>query len=420
MTSIDLAPRQVPLPATLGLGFVLEGPAGGWDWEGTSAIHLLAEDGAPRHVEPAALVALVAWTNFLRSRGRNVILDESLKSPYSWNTGLLRGLAGQGARSADVTPTPQYFPLCEIKGEEAISAISKGVIQTLHITGPQAISALGGAIHEILRNAEEHSESTTPTLFAAGYFKLERRVTFAVADTGVGIRSTLLRKRVLLNNEDDAVAIEKAIQPRITGAGKPGIATAPDNAGLGLHTTRMSALDSRGAMLVCSGTAAFMEKGFGTARTQPVPRWWGTLVCVTLYPEKAGSFSLTPAGIGSTGVTPIHFGKAPTDALLFHPPIDAVRFAANKSWAREQRPAVIAALTSGRDVGVDFSGATYTTQSAMHALLHEPIAQIGLAAVSKLHFIRTSPQIEAVIRLVTNYALSEPEGSLGSTKHGDQ
>jgi hypothetical protein len=115
-------------------------------------------------------------------------------------------------------------------------------------------------------------------------------------------------------------------------------------------------------------------------------------------------------------VIPIHFGKGPADAFIFIPPVDEARFAANKSWAREQRPEILSALKNGKHVAIDFTNAVYTTQSAIHALLHEPIAQLGLSALSNLHFVRTSPQVAAVIRLVTNYALSQPDPSVGNAE----
>jgi hypothetical protein len=117
---------------------------------------------------------------------------------------------------------------------------------------------------------------------------------------------------------------------------------------------------------------------------------------------------------------PIHFGQAPADAVLLRPPVDAARFAANKSWAREQRPTIMTALKSGQHVGIEFSGATYTTQTAMHALLHEPIAQLGLPGLANLHFVRASPQIEGVIRLVANYALAQPDAALENSESDDQ
>jgi hypothetical protein len=416
MNTTDATAKQVPLPQVLDFEFVLNGPPGGWDWDGVEPILVGGAAGPPVHIEPSALVALSAWVAFLRKRDRRVTIAENLKSPYTWRTGLLAALIGRTALSQSVSPTPDFYPLCSVAGEEGIGAVCTGVIQTLQIKGQQAIQALGSSIREILQNAEDHSESTTPTAFAAGHFRTQRRVTFAVADTGVGIRSTLLRKHVLLPEEDDAVAIEKAIQPRITGAGKPGVPKAPHNAGLGLHTTRMFARDCRGAMMVWSGEGCFREPSHEASEFTIVPRWRGTLVCVTLYPERSGLFALTPRGAGSTGTEEVHFGPPPTGAVVFRPPVDSIGFAASKAWCCEAQPGLHEALAVGRDVCLDFAGALYTTQSALHALLFQSLDQLGPAAASRLHVVKAGKQIEAVIRLVVNYALSDdPASDTGSS-----
>jgi signal transduction histidine kinase len=209
-------------------------------------------------------------------------------------------------------------------GENHIPEIASSASITLRIVSDQASLALGSAVREILQNAEDHSESEEPTLFAAGYFRTSRRVTFAVADTGIGIRATLFRKGILLPEEDDGKAIVKAIQPRVTGAGVRGNPQAPNNAGLGLHTTRMFAQDCRGEMFVWSGSNYFRERGRGHSEVTAAPRWRGTLVYVSLYPDQAGAFPLRPRAIGSSDTIEIHFGRGPENSVLFKPPVDAV------------------------------------------------------------------------------------------------
>jgi hypothetical protein len=152
--------RQVPLPEVLNFDFVLGGPSGGWDWDGDEPLLITAAGGPPVHIEPPALVALAAWVTHIRSRGRSVTIGENLKSPYTWRTGFLSALVGNSAPSQRVSPTPDFYPLCAVAGEDGITACSVGVIQTLQIKGQQAIQALGGSIREMLQNAEDHSESS--------------------------------------------------------------------------------------------------------------------------------------------------------------------------------------------------------------------------------------------------------------------
>ena len=159
-------------------------------------------------------------------------------------------------------------------------------------------------------------------------------------------------------------------------------------------------------MLVWSGEGCFRESSRGAGEFKTVPRWRGTLVCVTLYPDRAGLFALTPRGTGSIGVEAVHFGPPPTGAVVFRPPVDSIGFAANKTWYRENEPLFREALVANRHVCLDFAGALYTTQSALHALLFQSLDQLGSVAASRLHVVKAGKQVETVIRLVVDYSVA--------------
>lgn len=396
---------KIFLPEVLNLDVVLKGPEiMGWPWNPQeSIIEIMAQEKAPRHVEPIALVAFSAWAAYLRRKNYKIIVDDSLKSPYLLRIGFLRALGGDPPWSDQVHANDGIFPLCRVHGERGVEAIGSGVAKTLNIPGEHASAALTHAISEIVRNAEEHSQSETATSFAAGYFRSQGRVSFVVADTGIGITKTLRRKGILMASEGDVDALLKAVQPHITGAGpikKPG---APDNAGMGLHLTRLAAQDCKGEMILWSGSGCFQERN---RRTEIIstPIWNGTLVSVTLYPERMGALIVPTLAVGIGGI-PIFFDAGPSEALRLEPPIDSVGFAADKAWYREQRPRLMEALNMGQSIRVDFKKALYTTQSALHALLYQPLQEYGPTALSFIHFSSAGNQLKTVVRLVISYAL---------------
>lgn len=398
--------KELYIPKNLGwaeVGRLAEQP--GWGVAGGEEVHVVADQGAPDHIEPLALVMLASWAISRRRDGVRILVDDSVKGRYTWNTNLLLALGAELPWSDEVKANESFYPLCRVCQERRVKALGPSVARLLHIPGGESSSELIKAISEIVRNAEEHSESETAASFACGFFRSQRRVSFAVADTGRGIRRSLLRKRVLNEQHDHAAAIERALQPHVTGAGRPGIPGAPDNAGMGLHNTRMATRDCGGELVIWSGDACFRERGRTPGEISPSPFWQGTMVSVTLYTDRIGVFSATQRSAGGGGGTALFFGEGPPEALELTPPIDEAGFAADKAWYREHRAQVAAALAQGRAVKVAFKGATYSTQSALHALLYEPIVEVGPAALQLLYFSQAGQQVRSVLRLVVDYAL---------------
>jgi hypothetical protein len=227
----------------------------------------------------------------------------------------------------------------------------------------------------------------------------------------VGILRSLRHKGVATLDDDDASAIEKAIQPFVTGAGRRGNPRAPNNAGLGLHTTRSFARDCGGEMVILSGAGCFWQEGTRPHRLlalAPPARWQGTVVSVTLRPGQIGAFALGSAQLGlSAGSSDLWRLEPPPGALLLSPPVDSARFAADKEWYREHRPEVMEALAAGRAVHVDFGKAVYTTQSAIHALLAEPVRTHGVRALELLTFGRGGHPLREAVTLVLNYSFAD-------------
>lgn len=80
-------------------------------------------------------------------------------------------------------------------------------------------------------------------------------------------------------------------------------------------------------------------------------------------------------------------------------------FSEDKDAAKKIRTEIIMpSLYENKTVVLDFSGVTSSTQSFVHALVHEPLQKFGEAALSKLEFRSCAPQIKSLVQLVVDYS----------------
>jgi hypothetical protein len=362
-----------------------------------------------RHAEPIGLVALAAWVDRLGRRGSQVIIHDSVKSRYAWNTGILSALAGKTPFCKDVKLAGEWFPLCRAAGTAMIDALGGEVSILLNVPSSDAKEALAYTICEMVRNAHEHRRTDCPIFFAAGWFRTQGRLTFAVADAGIGIPAHLRIARRVTEQDDDSVAIERSLQPYVTGAAPPEDIGAPTNAGMGLYMTRRIVASCGGEFLVQSSGARFLERGGDAGSIGVCKPWKGTLIQVTLRVHQMKSFSALFQSLVAGGQAEpdlkLHFASGPKEGADFEPPVDQAGFAANKGWYEENRQVLYDELADNGVVNINFKNAKFTTQSAIHALLYDPIRRLGPRVLEDIWFDNASPQIRAVLRQVVSYAL---------------
>ncbi|MGI9304596.1 MAG: STAS-like domain-containing protein [Gammaproteobacteria bacterium] len=81
-------------------------------------------------------------------------------------------------------------------------------------------------------------------------------------------------------------------------------------------------------------------------------------------------------------------------------------FAEDKDWARKIRISkILPALARGEEVGLDFAGIHYATQSFVHALIGEALKKHGEECLDQLDFKNCSTQLQSLIELVVDYSL---------------
>ena len=81
-----------------------------------------------------------------------------------------------------------------------------------------------------------------------------------------------------------------------------------------------------------------------------------------------------------------------------------VDFAENKDVAKDLRiTKIMPTSADGRDIVLDFSGVSGTTQSFIHALISEPIRRFRDVALEKIHYKNCSDVVKEVIKTVSEY-----------------
>lgn len=398
----------IHLPPALDASFVQRGlGALGWGLPDPPVVWLSAKAAPPEYVGPLALVALAAWATAVRAAGCRIQLHDSLKTPYLSRTGLLQALASDAPEGEQVEERPEYLPLCRFRSTSQAERTMGKLAQVLHLQQVDAVQAVNTALRELGINAAEHGRSEHGAWVAAGYFPGRREVLIAVADLGVGIPAHIGQKGLLAPEDDDARAIEKAVQYRITGAGEPGVPEAPDNGGIGLHLARCYAQSCRGELRIHSLRGLFIDQGRDTERLGAAEsRWPGTLVSLLLRPDQLNKHRGLPfpTAVSGAGVR-LRQGPGPAGALVLRAPVDAQGFAADKAWCIAKRPALWEQLRAGGAVCLDFNGATYTLHSAVNALLGAPLREGGRAWAERIWVHNTRGPIEEILQVVLADAL---------------
>lgn len=376
----------------------------------------LISDRPISYVDPVACTMLAAWAHHRAALSNPVVIDDSVKSPYTWRVGLLSALAG---RSRELeTATDRMVQITNLPTQDRIQPFLAKLRAVMHLD-PETSDALAYCLSELLRNVFEHSGSRPGAFVAASHFKASDRVTISVADLGMTVPAHMKRQFSPDRPLDEEAALRVALEPRATGSDD-----LKRNAGLGLYMTRRIADFTGGKFWLLSGGHCARNDGNpsilggrGEVTISPVAnRWEGTVVALTLYPGRMqmGSFvnavSMANAEVGG-GVASLLpdtiFRKKeslPGSVMVDVPP-DASNIAQDKIAAAELREnKVMTALREGKSVTLNFARVWLTTQSFMHALLAGPLAEIGKEQLaSKLCFRACSTQVREIVRMVIGY-----------------
>jgi anti-sigma regulatory factor (Ser/Thr protein kinase) len=353
-----------------------------------------------------------AWGTRRRARGWPVRIDDTLKSPYAWKSGLLAILAGR-----QIPPSAKHqLPPSVFVSEHTMATKIDDLMEGLAIPDGSTEQAVQHAIEDLCRNVFHHAATNGEGAHVAASFDhVAGRVRIGVADCGRGIARDI---RDNLGDEmTDAQAVRIAVEPEVSGSAQLGL-----NRGVGLYIVRRLALAAKGAFWIRTGRVLVTASSISPEESVPHVRevtseWRGTAVAVTFhagniddYPSVMAAITADIEGQGPRFKEVQFFRQAPVQPgwtrVLVPPDVAKTALDRDRAFAlaREQ---IVPALHSGDGVIVDFSNTKMATQAFCHALVVPVCISFGADVLRRLRFVACSSQVTAMIRTGIHYALRE-------------
>ncbi|MDP3778436.1 MAG: ATP-binding protein [bacterium] len=195
----------------------------------------------------------------------------------------------------------RFIPLTQVKNSDDMDYFLKELVPLLHIQGkPKRVRAIQHIFSELIRNVLEHSESRHGAIVCAQYFKSSNRIAIGVADSGIGLKSSLKKSYPVPN---DLEAIKLALTPGVTGTTrKPG--GTEQNAGFGLFLIKSIAYAGSDFFAIISGEQMYKllqrkdtivrlngDPFLDRHRITPIPTWNGVAVGVDISLDQTEEFT---------------------------------------------------------------------------------------------------------------------------------
>jgi hypothetical protein len=257
---------------------------------------ILLDFAALRRVSPGALAALVTTvTRWLRRHQKVVFLnlDQCVITGYLQRMDVLRGCG------ADLPETfrrhdsmGRFVPVqlvdhdVEKLGNQMAACLAPGGEDYNHPHAP-LYDLAWYVFTETANNARQHSRGLGYA--AAQVTRSEGLVRLAVADNGRGIRQSFMDAGLSwAEGLSEGEAILKALEPRVSSKGRP------TNEGVGLTLVSGLVQQTRGWLLVVSGTGAVRLRPGYVPEVQALPdgaRFEGTLVVTAFRQQDVTDFA---------------------------------------------------------------------------------------------------------------------------------
>lgn len=217
-------------------------------------------------------------------------------------------------------PAGRFIPLTKVQNSKEISKFISDMVPLLHLA-PEQSRSIKYIISELVRNVIEHSGSNEGAIVCAQYYKKSNRIGIGIADTGVGIKSTINKSHEAKN---DIEAIKLALTPGITGTTKREGGT-EQNAGAGLFFTKSIATVNRDFFVLYSGNSLYklLKRSSSKKRINlyanpfqdrhsketNLPYWQGTVVGIDISLDQTEEFSILLDYIRDTYTTAVRERK---------------------------------------------------------------------------------------------------------------
>lgn len=203
----------------------------------------------------------------------------------------------------------RFIPLARITDSQQLTEFITDMIPLLHVDSEQA-KTLGYIVSELVRNVLEHSRAKNGAILCAQYYPKSHAIRIGIADTGVGIRTTINRSYPA---KTDLEAIQLALTPGITGTTRREGGT-EQNAGAGLFFIKSIASVNRDFLVIYSGSAMYKLLSKKTekmtlhanpfddrhSKSDEFPYWQGTLVGIDISLNQTAAFAALLDAIDAT------------------------------------------------------------------------------------------------------------------------
>lgn len=216
-------------------------------------------------VSPAALALLIAVLKRisdldLLEDGSHIVPPVSLPvRNYLLRMNLVRVLVGNGEAGLEEPferrPAHGFRPCEHFTGSDDYARVARTLTEALTercVTDQVARASIRVALDEIAENVVHHAASAVGGFGAAQGWPKNQEFEIAIVDLGVGVRASLIQNPEYADVGDDAAAIVKALEPRVS-------ASPERNAGIGLFITKL--------LLAANGGLVFVRSGFGSVLT---------------------------------------------------------------------------------------------------------------------------------------------------------
>lgn len=199
-------------------------------------------------------------------------------------------------------PEGRFIPLTQIRTSDELNTFITDMIPLLHRPDePEHAKTIGYIISELVGNVLEHANAEHDAILCAQYYTSSNRICIGIADTGLGIKSTISRSHHAVTDLD---AIRLALTPGITGT-TPRVGGTEQNAGAGLFFIKSIADVNRDFFVIYSGSGFYKLLKKKTERlhlnadpfadrhtkSDSFPHWKGTIVGVDITLNKTQEFS---------------------------------------------------------------------------------------------------------------------------------
>lgn len=400
--------------------FTLEQPATFLNW--------LAENKAGPadlgQVSPAEMWSLVALAALGRDETPHPLHASGDPDSNTWRfaraVGFEDAVAGRATRLAG--EEGRTVRLSRITREEDVQHVAHEVAKLIlpggnHLSERQTVQYV---LIELVRNVLQHSGDDLGAVVGAQFNAKGRNtehpvIQVAVADTGRGIKNSLMRHHRDLKDEREA--LEKALQPHFSGAFPEGRTGSLQNAGLGLFVIAEMAKALLGRMLIASKGAALVIEPSPSAPSRHRQRFLdtphgfpGTLVAFEMPEEATTDYTTLFARILALAKqrTPrrdqsgLLVFETPTASLPryliqpLHEDVTKARDLADK--------ALSTAVFKKQPFVLDFLNIHTCTQSFAHALLFD-VLRLAWAKQSRIYVTNAVPAVRSALEMVENYAM---------------